>query len=75
MQPLKIKTMCKEHQIALKVINGHLDSGKSFTYNQITNEIHSEGGILRVSIGITIKMYLKSLKEVGLLTFDPKSEK
>ncbi len=66
--------MCNEHQIALKVINEHIDAGSSFTYDQITREILDEGGILRTSIGVTIRMYLKSLKEIGLLVFDSKSE-
>lgn len=63
--------MCKEHQIALKVINQHIDSGKNFTYDQITEEILQNEGILRVSIGVTIRMYLKNLIEIGLLAFDP----
>lgn len=67
--------MCNEHQIALKVINSHIDSGSDFTYDEITKEIINEGGILRTSIGVTIRMYLKSLREIGLLIFDSSSEK
>ena len=67
--------MCKEHQVALKVINSYIDAGTSFTFDQITKEIIDRGGILRVSIGITIKMYLKNLKEIGLLVYDVQDEK
>ncbi len=63
--------MCKEHQVALSVINSYLDSGKRFTYDQIIREILDQGGMLRVSIGVTIRMYLKNLSEIGLLDFDP----
>ena len=61
-----------EHQIALRVINSHIDSGKKFTYEQVREDILNRGGILRISIGVTIRMYLKNLDEIGLLTFDPK---
>jgi len=60
-----------EHQIALRVINSHIDSGKKFTYDQVKDEILKKGGILRISFGVTIRMYLKNLDEIGLLTFDP----
>jgi hypothetical protein len=66
--------MCSEHQIALNVINSHIDDGNSFSYDQISKEILEQGGILRVSIGVTITMYLRSLREIGLLRFDPQNE-
>ena len=66
--------MCKENQIALTVINSLIDSGESFTYDHVIDEILTQGGILRISIGITIRMYLRNLNEIGLLAFDPVSE-
>lgn len=62
--------MCKEQQIAQAVINSHIDSGKSFTYEELMTEILQNGGILRVSIGMTIRMYLKNLNNLGLIQFD-----
>ena len=61
----------QEHQIALKVINSFIDSGDKFTYDEIKKEILKRDGILRISFGVTIQMYLKNLNELGLLTFDP----
>lgn len=62
--------MCTEHQTTLKVINRHIDKGDSFTYDELTNEIVNAGGILRTSIGVTIRMYLERMQAIGLLVFD-----
>lgn len=65
--------MCKEHQSTLKVINTYIDNGKDFTYDQLTDDIIKAKGILRTSIGVTIRMYLDRLQSIGLLVFDSKT--
>lgn len=65
----------EEYKISFQVINEHIDSNKSFTYDEITNEILKRDGVLRVAIGVTIRMYLKNLCEIGLLTFKPLENK
>ena len=63
--------MCTEHKIALTVINKYIEEGNRFTYDELTKEIILKGGILRTSIGVTIRMYLDRLQSVGLLVYDP----
>lgn len=65
--------MCTEHQTTLKVINNYIDEGKDFTYDQLTDDIIKAKGILRTSIGVTIRMYLDRLQSIGLLVLDNKS--
>jgi len=62
--------MCTEHQTTLKVINHHIEKGDSFTYDELANAIVNSGGILRTSIGVTIRMYLERMQAIGLLIFD-----
>jgi hypothetical protein len=65
--------MSKEHDIALRVINTHIDNEDSFQYDALCAEIISEGGILRTSICVTIKMYLESLESIGLIVYNHKT--
>ena len=67
--------MCTQHEIAIDVIDRHISSKEPFTYDEITNEIVNEGGILRVSIGVTIGMYLQKLVNQNVVSFDPSTSK
>lgn len=62
--------MSKEHEIAIDVINDEVAKREKFTYESICKEIVSKGGILRVSIGDTIGMYLKNLVRNNILISD-----
>jgi hypothetical protein len=57
------------HAIAIDCINDKISSGEDFTYVSICDEIVFKGGILRVSIGVTIGMYLKNLVRLKILSF------
>jgi len=63
--------MCTQHEIAIDVINNHIFSSEPFSYEEVTEEIVEKGGILRVSIGVTIGMYLKKLVTLKVISFDP----
>lgn len=61
--------MSKEHGIAIDTINDKIVNGEDFTYDTICNLIVKKGGILRVSIGVTIGMYLKNLVRLDILSY------
>jgi len=59
-------------RIAIDVINDKIVAGDHFSYDSVCKEIVEKGGILRVSIGVTIGMYLKNLVRLKILSFDQK---
>lgn len=65
---------CKEHDIAMQTINEHLDSYHWFTYDELTDKIILNGGILRTSICVTIRDYLEKIMAVGILLHKPGSD-
>jgi hypothetical protein len=65
---------CREHGNTMRTINEHLDSYHWFTYNELTDKILENGGILRTSICVTIRDYLETVMAVGALLRKPGSD-
>lgn len=61
--------MSQIYAIAIDAINDKISNGENFTYDSICNSIVKKGGILRVSIGVTIGMYLKNLVRLDILSY------
>ncbi|MFW6247100.1 MAG: hypothetical protein ACOC22_02915 [bacterium] len=67
--------MSKEHTIALKVIKEKIKNNKSFSFDELQDEIIERGGILRISPGYSVGEYVIGLEEDGIIEFDPDSKK
>jgi hypothetical protein len=67
--------MCKEHEIAKDVIRKRINDKKDFTYPEIAYNIVRKGGIMRVSIGVTVNEYLKFLEARGVVRYTAKEDK
>jgi hypothetical protein len=52
-----------------------MDSGEPFTLQEVIDKIISRWWIARVSIGITIKEYLRELIKLWRLKINPNTEK
>ena len=64
----------KEHKIAKRVIWQYIKRGLNFTYFELCTSIINAGGIMRVSIGVTISDYLGFLEAHNILKEDYKTK-
>lgn len=62
--------MHREHIIARGTVHAFLKQRENFTYEQVRNEIIRRGGIMRISMGVTIWEYLKDFEKSGIIKFD-----
>lgn len=63
----------KEQLIAKGTIHAFLKQKKSFKLKSLYNEIILRGGILRVSMGVTVKEYLFDLEDRKIIEYSIKN--
>lgn len=63
----KTKTWREECRIARATTQAFLMKKESFTYSELQQEILKQGGILRVSLCVTIADHLKDLEGDGMV--------
>ena len=61
--------MCKQTEIAKKIVQEHIKKRKNFNYLELQKEIVEDGGILQVEAGYTLGSYIKDLEENGVIEF------
>jgi len=61
--------MCKQTEIAKKVVQEHIKNRKNFNFGELQKEIVEAGGILQVEAGYTLGSYIKDLEENGVIEF------
>lgn len=57
--------------VAKQIVHEKICEAEDFSLDELEKEIIQEGGILRVSPGVTIKDYLKILDEAGAIKYNP----
>jgi hypothetical protein len=67
--------MCEEHKKAKSIIKDRILRGGEFTYPEISKEIIKGGGIMRVSLGVTVNDYLETLEKRGVVHYNPRDDK
>jgi len=65
--------MGEKNDIARRVINAEIKSGRCFIFKSICNKIIEEGGILRAFVGTTITEYLERFEDRKEIIFYPKT--
>ena len=63
--------MSIEMDVAKQIIHEKICEAKEFSLDELQKEIIQEGGVLRVSPGVTIKDYLNILDEAGVVKYNP----
>jgi len=61
--------MCKQSDIARKIVQDHIRERQSFNYGDLQKEIVAAGGILLVDVNYTLGSYIKDLDENGVIEF------
>jgi Fe2+ or Zn2+ uptake regulation protein len=61
--------MHKEHLIAKGTVQAFIKQRNQFTYEEVHNEIIKRGGTARVATCVTIKDYLETFENNGVLKF------
>ena len=62
--------MCKQTEIAKKIVQDHIRNHKDFNFGELQKEIVEAGGILQVEPGYTLGTYIKDLDENGVIEFN-----
>lgn len=60
--------------VAKQIIHEKICEAKDFSLDELEKEIVKEGGVLRVSSGVTVKDYLKILDEAGVIKYNPNND-
>lgn len=68
----KIISAKQLHELSFEVINTIIESGKPFSLKDISDKIREQWGIQRVSIWVTVRMYIETLENDWLIQFDVK---
>jgi len=66
--------MCKQTDIAKKVVHDHIKKKKHFNWGELQKEIVDAGGILQVEPGYTLGSYIKDLEENGVIEFHARED-
>ena len=61
--------MCKQTEIARKIVQDRIRNRQSFNYGDLQREIVKAGGILQVDVGYTLGTYIRDLDENGVIEF------
>ena len=56
--------------IARATVHKFIKTKESFTPSELYTEISKKGGIMRISIGVTVDDYLKEFEDQGTLDWD-----
>ena len=62
------------YSTSFEAINSFLDKDEPIVVETVCNEIRKAGGIMRVSILVTIKDYFQNLQKMGLVEYDFEKE-
>lgn len=52
------------------ILNEKIKEEKNFSLDSLIKEINSQGGSENISEGMTLKDYLKTLQEMGILSYN-----
>lgn len=66
--------MSIDMNVAKQIIHEKICEAKDFSLDELEKEIVKEGGVLRVSSGVTVKDYLKILDEAGVIKYNPNND-
>jgi len=67
---LKIKMSIKM-DVTKMIVSEKLKEEESFSLDELLKEIETQGGSDHINEEVTVKQYLDTLKEVGLLSYNP----
>ncbi|HNZ51815.1 MAG: hypothetical protein BWY36_00723 [Candidatus Diapherotrites archaeon ADurb.Bin253] len=67
--------MSIEMDVTKMIINEKLKEEESFSLDELLKDISSQGGSNYVAEDLTVKQYLDTLKEVGLLAYNPSTNR
>ena len=59
--------MREEYGIARQTVLAYIKKGEPFKYSQVKKTILDHGGIMRVSVGVTVKDYLEDFDANGVI--------
>lgn len=61
--------MCKQTDIARKIVQDRIRNRENFNYGELQKEIVDNGGILMVDVNYTLGTYIRNLDENGVIEF------
>lgn len=61
--------MCREHVIARNTVLTFIKEKSEFTFSDVKRCILRNKGIMRVSIGVTVKDYLEDFEKNGVIKY------
>ena len=67
--------MSIEMDVTKMIINEKLNEEESFSLDELLKDISSQGGSNYVAEDLTVKQYLDTLKEGGLLSYNPSTNR
>jgi len=66
--------MCKQTDIARKIVQDHIRNRENFNYGELQQEIVDAGGILLVDVNYTLGSYITDLDENGVIAFHARED-
>ena len=62
--------MCKEYEVARRVVEKFVNSKDHFSFDDISKEIKERDGVLAVATGTSVEEYLKYFVRKNILKYD-----